>query len=41
MYNTEIRAKVYADIEDHFPKYLEEARQLVRQPSIASQNIGI
>ncbi|NMB86840.1 MAG: M20/M25/M40 family metallo-hydrolase, partial [Chloroflexi bacterium] len=41
MYNTEIKERVYQDIATHFPQYMEEARQLVRQPSIASQKIGI
>ena len=41
MYNTEIKDKVYSDIDKNFLRYMEEARELVRQPSIASQNIGI
>ena len=36
-----MKEEVYQDIEKNFPKYLEEARDLVRQPSVASQNIGI
>ncbi|MCC6147352.1 MAG: M20/M25/M40 family metallo-hydrolase [Anaerolineaceae bacterium] len=41
MYNTKIKKEIYKDIDDHFSRYIEEARELVRQPSIAAQNIGI
>ncbi len=41
MYNSKIRDAVYDDIQENFPRYLEEARELVRQPSVASQNLGI
>ena len=42
MFNAEeLKKQVDQDIEKNFSQYMEEARELVRQPSIASQNIGI
>lgn len=41
MYNTIYKEKIYQDIDQHFERYMGEAQELVRQPSIASQHIGI
>ena len=41
MDTNKIKQQVYNDIEKNFEKYMEMARDLVRQPSIATQNIGI
>jgi acetylornithine deacetylase/succinyl-diaminopimelate desuccinylase-like protein len=34
-------ASVYQHIDAHFDTYLEDVRRLVRQPSVAAQNLGI